>query len=89
MVKLVVDTLPTVPTAPPAAGPERALDPLASDPRPLGEPVAATGFGALGEDDVVRPMERPITVQTSAAAATTIHRPLLLDSNRRTLRRCA
>jgi hypothetical protein len=27
MVKLDVDTLPTVPTAPPAAGPDRALDP--------------------------------------------------------------
>jgi hypothetical protein len=34
-VKLDVDTLPTVPDAPPAAGPERALDPAPPDPGPL------------------------------------------------------
>jgi hypothetical protein len=31
-VKLDVDTLPTVPDAPPEAGPDRALDPLPPDP---------------------------------------------------------
>jgi hypothetical protein len=31
-VKLEVDTLPTVPAAPPAAGPDRALDPPLPDP---------------------------------------------------------
>jgi hypothetical protein len=36
MVKLDVDTLPTVPDAPPAAGPDRALDPPPPDPGPLG-----------------------------------------------------
>jgi hypothetical protein len=35
MVKLDVDTLPTVPAAPPAAGPDRALDPPPPDPGPL------------------------------------------------------
>jgi len=32
IVKLDVDTLPTVPDAPPAAGPDRALDPPPPDP---------------------------------------------------------
>jgi hypothetical protein len=32
MVKLDVDTLPTVPDAPPEAGPDRALDPPPPDP---------------------------------------------------------
>jgi hypothetical protein len=32
IVKLDVDTLPTVPAAPPEAGPDRALDPAAPDP---------------------------------------------------------
>jgi hypothetical protein len=35
-VKLDPDTLLTVPTAPPAAGPDRALDPWAPDPKPPG-----------------------------------------------------
>jgi hypothetical protein len=34
-VKLDVDTLETVPDAPPEAGPDRALDPPPPDPRPL------------------------------------------------------
>jgi hypothetical protein len=34
IVKLGVDTLPTVPAAPPAAGPDRALDPPPLDPGP-------------------------------------------------------
>jgi hypothetical protein len=33
-VKLDVDRLSTVPDAPPAAGPDRALDPPPPDPRP-------------------------------------------------------
>jgi hypothetical protein len=32
MVNFDVDTLPTVPDAPPEAGPDRALDPLPPDP---------------------------------------------------------
>jgi hypothetical protein len=35
-VKPDVDTLPTVPDAPPEAGPDRALDPPPPDPGPLG-----------------------------------------------------
>ena len=31
-----MDTLPTVPDAPPSAGPDRAFDPPLPDPRPLG-----------------------------------------------------
>jgi len=44
-VKLGVDTLPIVPDAPPAAGPDRALDP------PPPEPLLAAGEAllAMGE----------------------------------------
>jgi hypothetical protein len=41
MVNFDVDTLPIVPDAPPAAGPDRALDPPPPDPRPLAEPLLA------------------------------------------------
>jgi hypothetical protein len=34
------DTLLTVPTVPPAAGPDRALDPVLPDPEPPGKPWA-------------------------------------------------
>ena len=37
MVKLDVDTLATVPAAPPAAGPDRALDPRRLIQEPLSE----------------------------------------------------
>jgi hypothetical protein len=46
MVKLDVDTLPTVPDAPPAAGPDRALDPPPPAPGPLGAAADALPPGA-------------------------------------------
>jgi hypothetical protein len=50
MVNFDVDTLPTVPDAPPAAGPDRALDPLPPDPRPPAKPpLAAAGLLAATE----------------------------------------
>jgi len=76
MVKLDVDTLTTVPAAPPEAGPDRALDP--------GEPLPAA---AVAEGDVAvaesgpHAAESPITAHTTAAV---IHRPLLFDGDRRT-----
>ena len=49
------DTLLTVPTVPPAAGPDRALDPLAPDPEPPAKglplllvPLLAVVRGAAG-----------------------------------------
>jgi hypothetical protein len=69
-----LDTLATVPDDPPAAGPDRALDP---DP----------SFAADAEVDVARPMDSPITGHITAAA--TIRPIFLLDSNRRTLGRRA
>ena len=36
-----MDTLPTVPDAPPAAGPDQALDPPPPDPRLPAEPLLA------------------------------------------------
>src|SRR3982074_2007292 len=81
MVKLNVDTLSTVPDAPPAAGPDRALDPAE------GDVAVAEGDVAVAEGDVAQPAETPITAHISAAAAI---RPLLLfGSNRRTLCRRA
>jgi hypothetical protein len=85
MVKLDVDTLPTVPDAPPAAGPDRALDPAPPDPGPPATPLLAVAEGdvAVAEGDVVQPAESPITALVSAAATT--HPLLLFDSDRRTL----
>jgi hypothetical protein len=67
MVKLETDTLPTVPDAPPEAGPDRALDPP-PDAGPLATalpdtscPFVADGEGGLAEDEVARPTETPIT----------------------------
>ena len=89
MVKLDVDTLPTVPDDPPAAGPDRALDP----PPPAARlpdamfPVVAEGDVAGAEGDVAQPAVSPITAHISAAASI---RPLFLfESNRRTLGRRA
>jgi hypothetical protein len=39
MVKPDADTLATVPDAPPAAGPDRALDPPPPDPGPPAKPL--------------------------------------------------
>ena len=83
MVKLEVETLSTVPDAPPAAGPDRALDPPSPDARPPAAPLPAAG--AEGDVVVVEDVpqaESPITVLISAPAM--IHRLLPLDSNRRT-----
>jgi hypothetical protein len=79
-VKPDVDTLPTVPDAPPEAGPDRALDPPPPDPRP---PAAAVGEGDVAvAEDAPQAAESPITALISAAAM--IHRLLLFDSNPRT-----
>ena len=52
MVKPDVDTLPTVPAAPPAAGPDRALDPPPPDP---GWVVVGLGEVELEEEAVAAP----------------------------------
>jgi hypothetical protein len=71
-VKLDLDMLATVPDDPPAAGPDRALDP---------DPSFAADADA--DVDVARPTESPINGHITAAA--TIRPILLPDSNRRTL----
>jgi hypothetical protein len=72
MVKLDMDMLPTVPAAPPAAGPDRALDP---------PPPAAVGEGDVAvTEDVPQAADSPITADVSAAAM--IHRLLPFNSNR-------
>jgi hypothetical protein len=80
IVKLDVETLSTVPDAPPAAGPDRALDPppVAPLPGPGWPDVAADGDVAVAEGDVpvaegdaAQPEASPITADISAAA--TIH----------------
>jgi hypothetical protein len=83
-VKLDLDTRPTVPDAPPAAGPLRALDP----PPPDRGPAPPLGAGVVEEDEAVaegavtKPTETPIPEHISAAA--TIHPLLLVGSSRRT-----
>jgi hypothetical protein len=46
-VKPDVDRPPTVPTVPPAAGPDRAFDPPPPDAGPLAEPPLAAGEALL------------------------------------------
>lgn len=77
-----MDTLPTVPADPPAAGPDRALDPPPPGP---GRPDVAEGDVAVPDGDVAHPAESPITAGTAA----TIHPLLLFDSGRRALGRRA
>ncbi len=81
IVKPDVDTLSTVPDAPPEAGPDRALDP---SPPAVGEGDVADAEGDVdvAEGDVAQPAESPVIAHVSAAAA--IHPPFLFDSNRRT-----
>src|SRR4030081_1405892 len=62
MVKLDVDTLSTVPDAPPAAGPDRALDP----------PPPGPGCPAVAEGDVAHPAEVR-SPHTSAQRPRSIH----------------
>jgi hypothetical protein len=90
-VKLDVDTLSTVPDAPPAAGPDRALDPplpgMSCPAVAEGDVAVAEGDVAVAEGDMAQPAESPITAHISAAAPI---RPLPpFDSNRRTLGRRA
>jgi hypothetical protein len=82
-VKLDVDTLPTVPDAPPAAGPDRALDPLPAAVVEVLPPAVVEGAVAAGED--VPHAASPITPPINAAAM--IHWPLLFDNDRRTVGR--
>jgi hypothetical protein len=83
-VKLDVDTPSTVPDAPPAAGPDRALDPPAPAVAEGGVAVAE-GDAAVAEGDVAQP-ETPITAEISAPA--TIQPFFLFGSSRRTPGRC-
>jgi hypothetical protein len=96
--KLAVDTVSTVPTDPPAAGPDRALDAPppaappwlgpdcafgAAPPDPPGKPLPCATDAAVADGDVARLMESPITAHRSAAATT--HPLILLDSFRHSL----
>jgi hypothetical protein len=75
-----VDTLPTVPEAPPEAGPDRALDPPPPNPGPLATPLPGAGFPDGAEGDKARPMDSPITAHISTAA--TIQPLIRFDSTR-------
>jgi hypothetical protein len=81
MVKPEVDRVLTVPTAPPAAGPDRALDPPPPDPSgPRGPPPEAAAplaaaevlvdatCPAVAEEEVVRLTVSPITTPMMARA---------------------
>jgi hypothetical protein len=52
-VKPDVDTPPTMPDAPPAAGPDRALDPPPPDPEPPAEPLLAAGEPLLAPAELL------------------------------------
>jgi hypothetical protein len=71
-----VDTLPTVPDAPPAPGPDRALDPPPPNPGPPAEPLLAAAEPLLAVPlpllavALTIPYEPPATAM--AAAPTTM-----------------
>jgi hypothetical protein len=78
-VKLDVDTLPTVPADPPAAGPDRALE---EDGAVAEGDVAGAAEGDVAgaaEGDVPQLAASPITASISAGA--TIHRLFLFDTS--------
>jgi len=77
-----LDRLSILPDAPPAAGPDRALDPLPADPVPLAAVLPDASCPADAEGEVARPTGNPISGNISAVTA--IHLPPLFDSNRRT-----
>src|SRR3954451_12998720 len=67
----------TVPAAPPAAGPDRALDPEPPAPGPPEELLPVTGVVAVPEGDRASATDSPTTAHSSAAA--TIHPTRLFD----------
>jgi hypothetical protein len=75
IVKPDVDTLSTVPDAPPVAGPDRALGAASRDPLLPAMLPPGAGFAAVVERDVTMPTESPMSAHASAAAAA-IHRRL-------------
>jgi hypothetical protein len=80
-----VDTLATVPDDPPAADPDRALDPAPPDPRPPAELPAA---GAEGDAAVVDDAPQAAsTIAAHVSAGAMIHRLRVIDNDRRTLAR--
>src|SRR5271154_772636 len=68
MVKPDFDTLVTVPEDPPAAGPDRALDPPPADPGGSAAWTPEVGCAADADGDVGRPTESPIMGAEKAAA---------------------
>ncbi len=85
MVKPDLDTLLTVPDEPPAAGPERALDPPPTNRGPpAGTLLDVDGAADAGEDST-RPRESPMMGTNSVAA--TMVRHFFFVSNGRTLAR--
>ena len=93
--KLDGDMLSTVPDDPPAAGPDRALEPpppatpLPDPKRPDGaeEEVAVVEEEVVAEEDAAQAAQRPNTAHISPAAA--IRLLALLESNRPTVSRRA
>jgi hypothetical protein len=63
MVKPDVDKLPTVPDDPPAAGPDRALDP------PPPEPLLAAGEALLAAGELLAAVEALLEEQPATAMA--------------------
>jgi len=80
-----VDTLLTLPIDPPAAGPERALDPAPLEDAVYAAGVAPDELDVVADADVLPQPATPIAGAISAAAE--IHPLLLPESNRRTLDR--
>jgi hypothetical protein len=67
-VKLDLATFPTVPEDPPAAGPDRALEPWAPPPKCPGERLEATDWAAPAEEDPPTPTTNPASEPINAVA---------------------
>jgi hypothetical protein len=85
--KLDFDMLPTVPDAPPEAGPDRALDPAPPEAGRPAKLLPATDCAAEAGGDAPKPTNSPVAEPISAAA--TINPRLIFDNVRRTLARQA
>jgi hypothetical protein len=72
IVKPAEVTLPTVPAAPPGAGPDRALEPAPPEPCGPAPPVKCELPAAAAEDededDEAQPAARPVTAHAMTAA---------------------
>jgi len=78
-VKLDVDTLPTMPDAPPAAGPDRALDPPPPNPEPPAKPLLAAAEPLLAVPPLLLLLAVALTIPYEPPATAMAAAPTMMD----------